>query len=765
MSDRKSSILSRSGVGLSRLSSLSWSVVCRLTLRSTSVFGSISRLQATGRFLRRHLWAWPVIAAFVFGVAGWSVQRAVDGAMREQRAAELTTILNADVKALRVWMTDQGRNAEFLSDDDRLRPAITALLALPTDGPEADRGLLLAAAQADLRARLGPRLKKCGYNGFFLVSPAGVVIGCDEDMAIGKPLTGYRKVFFDRVRTAGTSVSKPYRSDMLLKDEAGELRSNLPTMLVAAPVRDAAGRVDATLGFRIRPEEEFTQILHVARAGESGETYAVDRSGLFLSNSRFDDDLKRIGLLPELPELQSVLTLSARDPGGDMTTGARPTLRRQDQPLTRGVADAAEGRTGCDPDGYRDYRGVPVVGAWTWLPEYDFGVVTEIDRDEAFVPVFILRRAIWALLGLLALAAVGIFVAMLFIARQQKALQRAALENKTLGQYTLLDKIGAGGMGTVYRAQHAMLRRPTAIKLLNVDNISEAAVGRFEREVQMTASLTHPNTVAIFDYGRTPEGIFYYAMELLEGSNLDDLVGRAGPLPDARVMHFLRQVCGSLAEAHATGLVHRDIKPANLFVSCRGGMHDFIKVLDFGLVKSVGGAAEGNITSAGAVTGTPLYMPPEAVNRPDDVSPRSDVYAIGAVGYFLLTGRPVFAGESVVEILMKHVSAAPESPSVVAGRAIASDLEQLVLRCLAKSPGDRSADAGTLLRELDGCVIDGRWTTDDAAAWWASAPAKPVAPPTMTVCTPSATNMTSAYVGDAAELDGAKTVHSRRPPT
>ena len=259
------------------------------------------------------------------------------------------------------------------------------------------------------------------------------------------------------------------------------------------------------------------------------------------------------------------------------------------------------------------------VGAWRWLPDLDFGVGTEVDTAEAFRPVYILHRAFWVLMGLLILAAGGIFVAMLFIARQHRALQKATLAARKLGQYALEEKLGAGGMGTVYKARHAMLRRPTAVKLLDVDKMSDTAIARFEREVQLTSGLTHPNTVAVFDYGRTPDGIFYYAMEYLEGMNLDDLVKRYGPLPEARLVYILRQVCGALAEAHAAGLVHRDVKPANIFLTNRGGLHDFVKVLDFGLVKSFDGEETANLTSANAMAGTPLYASPEAISQPDQV--------------------------------------------------------------------------------------------------------------------------------------------------
>jgi serine/threonine protein kinase len=443
-----------------------------------------------------------------------------------------------------------------------------------------------------------------------------------------------------------------------------------------------------------------------------------------------------------------------------MAEGQRPALRRKDQPPTRMAADCVAGGTGCDPDGYRGYRGVPKVGAWTWLPEYDFGVATEIDQAESYAPVYILRRAFWGLMSLLALAAVGIFVAMLVMARQQKHLQAAVLEAKRLGQYTLEQKLGAGGMGTVYRARHAMLRRPTAVKLLDIDRMSDAAVARFEREVQATSALTHPNTVQIFDYGRTPEGIFYYAMELLEGMNLDDLVTRTGPLPEARAVYLLNQACGSLAEAHAAGLVHRDVKPANLFLTRRGGQADFVKVLDFGLVKAAGGADEAHLTAANAVTGTPLYLSPEAVNEPDRLDARADVYALGAVAYFLLTGGPVFIGATVMEICMKHVREAPEPPSARLGRPISMALEALVLRCLSKARADRPADAGALLRELAKCPLAGTWTADDAADWWEAFARGSVPPPPSRSASPAVTtdhvplDATGAYAPVDTEVNG-----------
>jgi serine/threonine protein kinase len=488
-------------------------------------------------------------------------------------------------------------------------------------------------------------------------------------------------------------------------------------MYAAAPLH-AAGESIAALGLRIRPEDEFTRILRVARSGTSGETYAFDRVGVLLSESRFDEQLKQIGLLVDQPDARSILNIEVRDPGVNMVQGNRPALRRQDQPLTRMAEDAVHGRDGHDADGYNDYRGVPVVGAWQWLDEYDFGVATEVDVEEAFAPVNVLRRAFGLLVGLLIAAAIGIFLAMKLIARQRRQLHDAAVAAQQLGQYVLVEQLGSGGMGTVYKAQHALLRRPTAVKVLNPKTVSDTAILRFEREVQLTSGLTHPNTVAIYDYGRTPEGVFYYAMEYLEGINLDALIKEHGPLPEARAMYILLQVCASLAEAHAAGLIHRDVKPANVFLTSRGGQYDFVKVLDFGLAKLASDEHESHLTATDTVAGTPLYVSPEAITHPEQIDARADVYGIGAVGYFLLTGSPVFSGSSATDICLKHVRETPQPPSARSGQPVSPALEAIVLRCLAKSPAARPRDAAELSALLQACPVSGNWTSADAAQWW-----------------------------------------------
>ncbi|HTV25033.1 MAG TPA: serine/threonine-protein kinase [Polyangiaceae bacterium] len=299
-------------------------------------------------------------------------------------------------------------------------------------------------------------------------------------------------------------------------------------------------------------------------------------------------------------------------------------------------------------------------------------------------------------------------------------LHERALEARQLGQYQLEQKIGQGGMGEIYRARHAMLRRPTAVKLISGTG-SEERLRRFEKEVQLTARLTHPNTISIFDYGRTPDGTFYYAMELLEGLTVEQLVERHGPQPPARVVHLLQQACGALSEAHGIGLIHRDIKPANLYLCRRGGVPDFVKVLDFGLVRELrndGDSKGSNIkgSQVDTVVGTPLYLSPEAILSPDRVDARADLYGLGGVAYFLLTGSPPFNGRGLVEICSHHLHTQPEPPS--RRRPVPPELDALVLRCLAKDPSERPQTAAELADALRACDATGTWSTNDAERWW-----------------------------------------------
>lgn len=287
-------------------------------------------------------------------------------------------------------------------------------------------------------------------------------------------------------------------------------------------------------------------------------------------------------------------------------------------------------------------------------------------------------------------------------------------EARRLGQYVLERKIGEGGMGEVYRARHGMMRRPSALKLLRSDRVGD--LRRFEREVQLTARLTHPSTITIFDYGRTHDGVFYYAMELLDGANLQRVVAVDGAQPASRVVRILVMACGALTEAHEIGLIHRDIKPANIMLCTQGGERDVVKLLDFGLVKELDVDGEVALTGASTLTGTPLYMAPEAILKADSVDARTDLYALGAVAYYLLAGSEVFGGKSIVDVCGKHLYQSPDSFSA-RGVTVSAELEAVVLSCLEKDPDRRPQSAAELRRRLEACAIE-PWDSERARAWW-----------------------------------------------
>jgi serine/threonine-protein kinase len=291
------------------------------------------------------------------------------------------------------------------------------------------------------------------------------------------------------------------------------------------------------------------------------------------------------------------------------------------------------------------------------------------------------------------------------------------------GSYTLKYKLGTGGMGEVWRAEHQLLARPAAVKLIRRDAFEqdsdavEEAVERFRREAQVTSLLRSPHTVQLYDYGVTDDGSFYYVMELLDGLDLDSLVKDYGPVPPARVIHFLMGAAASLAEAHSNELIHRDVKPANIYVCQYGLDSDFVKVLDFGLAKPFGGAETGNLTVEGVTVGTPEYMAPEVAGASRRIDARADLYALGCVAYFLITGTLVFADSSSIAIALKHMKTPPEPPSRRSGRSIPADLERIILKCLEKDPGARPASARDLERMLAACNVP-PWTDEDASAWW-----------------------------------------------
>jgi serine/threonine protein kinase len=304
---------------------------------------------------------------------------------------------------------------------------------------------------------------------------------------------------------------------------------------------------------------------------------------------------------------------------------------------------------------------------------------------------------------------------------------RAVREAREMGSYRLVEKLGQGGMGEVWRAEHRTLARPAAIKLIRPEIMGSLGSDggdilqrRFEREAHATALLRSPHTIEVYDFGISEDGTFYYVMELLDGFDLDRLVHTFGPVPAERAVHFLRQMTDSLAEAHEVGLVHRDVKPANVYTCRQGRAVDFVKVLDFGLVKPSNPMPEGavKLTAEHSVGGTPAFISPEQALGGETIDGRSDIYSVGCLGFWLLTGRNVFLGKTPMEVLTKHVSEQPPAPSTVSELPVPPELDALILRCLSKDPADRPQNGDELLDALVAVPLGESWTRARRRAWW-----------------------------------------------
>jgi serine/threonine-protein kinase len=425
----------------------------------------------------------------------------------------------------------------------------------------------------------------------------------------------------------------------------------------------------------VNSEASLTALRDVA-IGERGELFAVDQGGVLLSESRVAPELKGSALRSPLVE------------GVAASAGATDTA----------------GRRGALLEPYANHRGEEVIGAWRWIPEQRLAIAVEIPEAQAYAPLRYLRIAFGAVFGALVLAV----AAALWSAVSLLRLRGELGGQRKVGAYRLERIIGEGGLANVYLAHHDLLKRPCAVKLLKPARASDEMVARFEREVQTASRLSHPNVVEIYDYGRSTDGLFYYAMEYLDGINLGQLVARDGPVPVARAINVLRQVCAGLAAAHAAGLVHRDIKPENLMIGRRGDEPETVKILDFGMVKKVDTEHSRDLTRGLRILGTPLYMAPERLRNPSDVDARTDIYAVGAVAFFMLSGRKVFESSDDLELTSRILNDEPPRVSQVAAQPIPVELDLLVQACLEKRREDRPQRVSDLIEALDALAAENR---------------------------------------------------------
>ena len=631
--------------------------------------------QAARARLRLRLALAVLASAVVLVAMGSWTYRSVERSLRGLRTTALKTVLDTQAKTLEVWIEDQKLRIRRLARDRQVRDQVQALVAIATQPGVTPAQYCAAPARRPLVEELDDALAGSGAVTFDVVDRSGRIVAsrfreyCGLEVSKAAFLPALAPVFRGETR-----FIRPLANAELLEAPPPALPLARALVWVETPVLDEKGHVVAALGVGEYAHEQFAAILGAARGGETDEVYAFDARGAILSPTRFAP-------ADGLPGLAAAVA-----------AGAAQGLRLEP---------------------YTAYHGGAVIGAWRWLPAYDLGIAVEMGADEAYAPLGVLRGAFGVVFGTLVAAVVAALAAWFSAAKL-----RTEAGRQRLGPYVLGERIGEGGVANVYLAKHDLLKRPTVVKLLKATRATDEMVARFEREAQLASQLSHPNTVEIFDFGRAPGGLFYYAMEYLEGETVGALLLRQGAMPVPRAVHLLRQVCSALGEVHSKGLVHRDVSVTNIMVCRHGGLYDFVKLLDFGLVKNVVSSQSQDITRTLRILGTVLYMAPERLRDPADVDRRADLYGIGAVAFFMLTGRRMFETLDDIALTSQVLHDRPPRVSEVAAQPVPAALDRLVAACVEKRREDRPQNVAELLEVLDALAREMPWSQREAREAW-----------------------------------------------
>ncbi len=632
--------------------------------------------------------------ALVIGMLGYLAAINIRGQLVQMRSEETLAILKGNVQALKYWIDDYRKSTRLVLADADVRNAIVTLVVDEND----------AQAHYLIDSIMQMHLAHNDADYYIVTDLAGHILHSPAAERKGKRVSPEYGEYIYRASSGEELFILPFYPP---DPQDSTKRVVRPYVWMQIPVKNKAGQHIGTFGLGRHADTDFTRIIRTARMGISGETYAIDKDGNFISESRFEPRLREIGLLPNDSAISSIKNLQARTFNYSLSNDVR-TLT----PLAALVVAAQESGAGFSMETVTkpslDYKGDEVIGSWVWLPEFNFGMITQIETAEAFAPLWYLYVMIGIAVVLLVVASAFSF----YSAAQLVEVRGQLGDAIEMGQYQVEKVLAQGGMGTVYLANHQLLKRKTAIKVIRLDKNQDELAQRFEREVKLASQLSHPNTIEIFDYGFTHDKQAFCAMEYLRGYHLGEVVQKDGPQSAARVIHILQQVCGSLLEAHTLGLVHRDIKPQNIMLIKKVGLPDFVKVLDFGLAKPLAQNANGDETRT--ITGTPVYLSPERLKRPGLAQPESDIYALGAVAYYLLAGQPIFTFSSDLDILYQVLNNEPEPLP----EEVPEELRKLVAFCLEKEPENRLGDVAELKAFLDQLALKFEWSASDAENWW-----------------------------------------------
>ncbi len=676
--------------------------------RSPSSLLWAQRTRQSRRTTSRWLW---LAALLPTALVGWWTFRQVQSTMKESVRNELIGVADAVSLATDRFVEDKIQLVQSWSRQSDIHRAIIELVALAKQDPPIEQ--LRAAEQAEtIRQTLrnlsnSDDIKFVVWNDSYMTIASWLEDGAD----VGTPVHHTRAANLAQVMRGDNVLFGPQR--LQEETEGYQPETEQPVMAIIVPIREKPqGKVIAAMlvrGFEMY--DEFNRMfVEVALAGGL-DAYAVNDRGVMLSESRHAKVLADQGALDVGPSDIAAL-LRVADPGIRLTPANVASVERAICPLTFSVAGASTGKSKVRIEPYNNYAGQPVVGAWRWNPQRKLGVVIERDASIAFAPTRIVRFSFLLLGSLLFLTA---FAAAALIARRS-ALAHAAIH--PLSRYELVAELGSGGMGVVYRARHRQLGRDAALKLLRGDRQNKEDRLRFDREARLAASLSSPHSVMIYDYGRSEEGEAFCVMEFLRGLTLNEVVSRGGYQPLGRVLFIISQICDALSEAHGLNLLHRDIKPQNVMLSLDASVGDWAVVFDYGLAKPLQPDINVYQTSETVWAGTPMYMAPERFRAPSKMDPRSDIYSVGCVAYYLLAGRPPFIECDPESLFALIITQQPISISIHRESQVPDDINALVMRCMEKNPDDRFESIDQLLHEINRLRVDHPWTVEEARDWW-----------------------------------------------
>ncbi len=654
-------------------------------------------------------WLW-VAAVLPTALVGWWTYRQVDASLRTAVSKELAGVANSVTISTQSFLDDRSQLVESWSRQPAIRHAIVELADLSRQ-PDAVT-LLKAAPQTDLIKGQLQELSGSDDVKFVVWNREGTILASWlEDRAdVGSQVAPSGAANLVRVFRGQRVLFGPER----LTDSADGLvpDTSEPVMANMVPIRDDEDRVVAALLVRgINTFNHFDDLFREASQADGLDAYAVNRRGVMVTRSPKAMYLAgRISL--ELGPDDVAANLRVSDPGKPTGPENVGTIHRHALPLTLAAAGATSGQANEQIEPYNDYAGIPVVGAWRWISDWQLGIVVEREYQIAFAPARIVR------FGFLFLAAMLTITALAAASQIAKQSARAHAAVHPLSRYELLGELGSGGMGVVYRARHRQLGRDVALKVLRDDRRHREDRLRFDREAKLAASLSSPHSVMIYDYGRSEEGEAFCVMEFLKGITLYEVVTRGGPQPFGRVLFILRQICDGLGEAHKLGLLHRDIKPQNVMLSLDPSVGDWAVVFDFGLAKLVQPEAGAYQTAETVWAGTPMYMAPERYRDPAGMDPRSDIYSLGCIAYFLISGRPPYIECDPESLFALVLSEEPISMKVHRDEPVPPELVDLVAKCMAKNADDRFESVEALSARVDELRSDFLWTADQARQWW-----------------------------------------------